>query len=167
MSTVGFWGDINFFHEHRHDIPPMKIYNVGVCLVQFLKFFMEPFWRNCNFKILTLNPGFSALKCKNPLKSTILSILGMLYGKSGLFFIRKKILVWSWQLYRKKMVKNAFQVKNLGFLKFLIFKMFFNISQFLMEFQLQFIGLSERAFQDAFFEYSNLYFTFWKVWVMT
>ena len=45
--------------------------------------------------------------------------------------------------------------------------MFFNISQFLMEFQLQFIGPSERAFQDAFFEYSNLYFTFWKVWVMT
>ena len=122
IVTVGFWGNINFFHEHRHDIPPMKIYNVGVCLVQFLKFFMEPFWRNCNFKILTLNPGFSALKCKNPLKSTILSILGMLYGKSGLFFIRKKILVWSWQLYREKMVKNAFQIKNLGFLKIFDFQ---------------------------------------------
>ena len=48
------------------------------------------------------------------------------------------------------MVKNAFQVKNFLFLKFLIFKMFFNISQFLMEFQLQFIGPSERAFQDVF-----------------
>ena len=88
--TVGFWGDINFFHEHRHDIPPMKIYNVGVCLVQFLKFFMEPFWRNCNFKILTLNPGFSALKCKNPLKSTIFIHFGHAIWQIRTIFHQKK-----------------------------------------------------------------------------
>ena len=86
----GFWGDINFFHEHRHDIPPMKIYNVGVCLVQFLKFFMEPFWRNCNFKILTLNPGFSALKCKNPLKSTIFIHFGHAIWQIRTIFHQKK-----------------------------------------------------------------------------
>ena len=88
--TVGFWGNINFFHEHRHDIPPMKIYNVGVCLVQFLKFFMEPFWRNCNFKILTLNPGFSALKCKNPLKSTIFIHFGHAIWQIRTIFHQKK-----------------------------------------------------------------------------
>ena len=88
--TVGFWGDINFFHEHWHDIPPMKIYNVGVCLVQFLKFFMEPFWRNCNFKILTLNPGFSALKCKNPLKSTIFIHFGHAIWQIRTIFHQKK-----------------------------------------------------------------------------
>ena len=90
LYTVGFWGDINFFHEHRHDIPPMKIYNVGVCLVQFLKFFMEPFWRNCNFKILTLNPGFSALKCKNPLKSTIFIHFGHAIWQIRTIFHQKK-----------------------------------------------------------------------------
>ena len=89
-DTVGFWGNINFFHEHRHDIPPMKIYNVGVCLVQFLKFFMEPFWRNCNFKILTLNPGFSALKCKNPLKSTIFIHFGHAIWQIRTIFHQKK-----------------------------------------------------------------------------
>ena len=160
---MGFWGDINFFHEHRHDIPPMKIYNVGVCLVQFLKFFMEPFWRNCNFKILTLNPGFSALKCKNPLKSTIFIHFGHAIWQIRTIFHKKKELWFdlvSFWIYQKILVNFEFQVKNLGFLKFLIFKMFFNISQFLIEFQLQFIGPSERAFQDAFFEYSNLYFTF-------
>ena len=69
--TVGFWGDINFFQEHRHDIPPVKIHHVGDSLPYFLKFFMEPFLRNHIFKISTLNPGISTLKWKNPLKSSI------------------------------------------------------------------------------------------------
>ena len=88
--TVGFWGNINFFHEHRHDVPPVKIYNEGLCLVQFLKYFMEPFWRNRNFKILTLNPGFSTLKWKNPLKSTFFIQFGHAIWQIMTIFCEKK-----------------------------------------------------------------------------
>ena len=87
---MGFWGNINFFHEHRHDIPPMKIYNEGLCLVQFLKYFMEPFLRNRNFKILTQNPEFSTLKWKNPLKSTFFIQFGHAIWQIMTIFCQKK-----------------------------------------------------------------------------
>ena len=66
-----------------------------------------------------------------------------------------------------KWLKKAFKVKSVRFFDFLVFKMFLYFSELLVEFQLQISGSSERARWDAFFEYSNIYFTFWKAWVIT
>ena len=115
--TVGFWGDINFFHEHRHDIPPMKIYNVGVCLVQFLKFFMEPFLRNCNFKIFTQNQWILTQKHKILLKSTFFIQFGHAIWQMLTIFCQKKesglILAG---LYEKNGWKRHLKLKTWDFL---------------------------------------------------
>ena len=88
--TVGFWGDINFFFAQGKDQHPIKIYHLGVCLPYFLKFFVEPFLRNRIFKISTLNPRFSTLKHKNPLKSTIFIHFGLAVWQILTIFHQKK-----------------------------------------------------------------------------
>ena len=83
------------------------------------------------------------------------------------FLPEKRIWIDIGRFIWKKWLKKAFKVKNMRFFDFLVFKMFLYFSQFLVEFQLQISGSSERARWDAFFEYSNIYFTFWKAWVIT
>ena len=141
------FGAILIFFAQGQDLHPIKIYHLVVCLPYFLKFFVEPFLRNRIFKISTLNPRFSTLKHKNPLKSTIFIHFGLAVWQILTIFHQKKdsesiltiFFLENWQ-------KIDLKVKYLDFNFFLIFKIFFKFSQLIMEFQLQINGPSEPAF---------------------
>ena len=118
---MGFWGDINFFLEQGQDQHPIKIYHLVVCLPHFLKYFMEPFLRNCIFKILTINPRFSTLKYKNPLKSTIFIHFGLAVWQILTIFHQKKDSELILTIFLEKLAKNTFEDKIFRFLFFFDF----------------------------------------------
>ena len=112
---MGFWGNINFFFAQGQDLHPIKIYHLVVCLPYFLKFFVEPFLRNRIFKISTLNPGFSTLKHKNPLKSTIFIHFGLAIWQILTIFHQKKDSGLILTIFFEKLAKNAFLSKLWSF----------------------------------------------------